>query len=77
MKGNWIVFTGPGCAYCPQAKALLKAHNIEFEEIVIDSRDKFVFMLQHAPNAKSVPTIVHDGKVLIGYPALVEYLEVA
>jgi glutaredoxin len=75
MDGNWIVFTGPGCAYCPQAKKLLADHEIEYQEVVIDSREKFQFMEQHAPGIKSVPCVVHNGVVIVGYPKLVEYLE--
>jgi glutaredoxin len=75
MEDKWIVFTGPRCAYCPQAKALLTAKGIEFEEVVIDSREKFLFMEQHAPGIKSVPTMVVNGKVIIGYEGLKEHFD--
>ena len=32
MKTKVIVYTGPNCGYCVQAKKLLNKRNIEFEE---------------------------------------------
>ena len=70
---KWYVFTGPGCAYCPQVKALLQDRGIDYEEVVIDSREKFLFMQQYAPGVRSVPTVVHGSDVLIGYDAVRDY----
>ena len=75
MVEEWILFSGPNCPWCDRAKALLDTRGITYTEIKIDSRDKFQYMQEYAPGARTVPVIWHRGTTLVGYPALVEYLD--
>lgn len=72
---KWLVFSGVQCAWCVRAKELLAAKDIPYEEVLIDSREKFQFMQQYAPGMRTVPAIVHDGKLVGGYEDLVTYLQ--
>lgn len=71
---SWIVFSGPACPWCVKAKDLLKAKGIEFEEVVIDSREKMAVMQEYAPGFRTIPVIIHNGKLVGGFDALVKYL---
>jgi glutaredoxin len=68
-----IVWSKNHCPYCDQAKALLRLKGIEFEEKNIEqdySRDQF---LEAVPNARTVPQVFLDGKLIGGYTELNAY----
>ena len=71
-----IVWSNVGCSYCEQAKNLLKAKDIEFEERNIDHGTWTVQQLQEAvPGARTVPQIFLDDKYIGGYQELQKHLE--
>ena len=52
------IYTGPLCAFCDFAKALLKRKNIPFNEIYLkDNPEKMEEMLARSNGARSVPQI--------------------
>ena len=52
------IYTGPLCAFCDFAKALLKRKNIPFNEIYLgDNPEKMEEMLTRSNGAKTVPQI--------------------
>lgn len=58
------VYSKNQCAFCDQAKALLKSKNIPFEEVKIDENEEaraFVLGEGH----RTVPQIYKDGKVFV------------
>lgn len=71
---NVVVWSKDHCPYCVQAKTLLKIKGIEFEERNIShgpwTREQ---LLEACPEARTVPQIVIDGKVIGGYDRLEEY----
>ena len=71
-----IVWSNVGCYYCEQAKNLLKAKDIEFEERNIAHGTWTVQQLQEAvPGARTVPQIFLDDKYIGGYQELQKHLE--
>jgi len=71
-----IVWSNVGCSYCEQAKNLLKAKDIEFEERNIAHGTWTVQQLQEAvPGARTVPQIFIDEKYIGGYQELQAHLE--
>ena len=71
-----IVWSNVGCSYCEQAKNLLKAKDIEFEERNIAHGTWTVKQLQEAvPGARTVPQIFLDDKYIGGYQELQKHLE--
>lgn len=75
----YIVYSKPNCTYCEQAKQLLKAKNLVFEERVIDvgqpKVDGTIYVTvdevrQRAPSAKSVPQIFLDDRLVGGFTEL-------
>ena len=56
------IFTGPQCAYCEQAKALLQQKNISFEELDISETQHYAELIERLPRAKSIPQIFVNGE---------------
>ena len=69
-----IVWSKNHCPYCDQAKKLLELKGIEFEErnITIDwTREQ---LLESVPNARTVPQIFLDDKLIGGFTELRKHL---
>ncbi len=69
-----IVWSKPQCSYCVQAKNLLKAKGIPYEERIIGEGWLKEQLLEVAPNARSVPQIFIAGNLIGGYNELKKYL---
>jgi len=65
-----IVWSKDQCPYCDQAKALLKSRNIEFEERNIMHGWSKEQLLEAVPNARTVPQIFLDDKLVGGFTEL-------
>ena len=58
------VYSKANCAFCDQAKALLKSKDIPFEEVRIDeSTEAREFIVSEGH--RTVPQIYKDGKVFV------------
>jgi glutaredoxin len=60
------IFTGPGCAHCEQAKALLRQHGVEYVERDVSDAAVIIEFRQRLPRLKSLPQIFADGDHLGG-----------
>ena len=71
-----IVWSKDQCTFCDQAKNLLKLKKIEFEERNISrgpwSKEQ---LLEHVPNARTVPQIFLDDVLIGGFTDLKKKLE--
>lgn len=66
-----IVWSKENCAFCEQAKTLLKAKNVTFEERVIGSSNwTKEDLLREVPNARTVPQIFLNGELVGGLDGL-------
>jgi len=65
-----IVWSKNQCPYCDQAKNLLKMKNIEFEERNINKDWTREQLLEAVPNARTVPQIFLDDKLIGGFTEL-------
>lgn len=70
-----IVWSKNQCPYCDQAKNLLKSKGIEFEERNVSqgtwTKEQ---LLEAVPNARTVPQIFLDDKLVGGFNELREHL---
>ena len=67
------IYTKVDCSYCMQAKAYMHKHRIAYNEHVIGrdlTREEF---LEKFPQAKTVPLVFLDNRLLGGYINLVEH----
>lgn len=65
-----IIWSKPNCPYCVKAKALLTNNNISFEERVIGEEWTKEQLLEHVPNARTVPQIYLNNEYVGGYDDL-------
>lgn len=70
-----IVWSKLCCPFCDQAKALLERKGIEFEEKKIGEGYTKEQLLEAVPNARTVPQIFLDGKLIGGFTELKKYLQ--
>ena len=70
-----IVWSKYHCPYCDQAKALLKAKGIQFEEKKIGDGYTREELLEAVPNARTVPQIFLDDKLIGGFTELRQHLQ--
>lgn len=69
-----IVWSKEKCPMCVQAKTLLNSKNVEYEERIVGVDWTKEQLLEQVPNARSVPQILIDGKLIGGYVELRNYL---
>lgn len=70
-----VIWSKYHCPYCDQAKALLEQQGIEFEERKIGDGFTKEELLQAVPNARTVPQILIDNKLIGGFTDLQKYLK--
>ena len=68
------VFTRPGCPFCAKAKGLLRAAEIEFEELVLN-RDYTDRTLRAVSEELTFPQVFIDGQRIGGADALEAWLD--
>ncbi len=69
-----IIWSRNTCVYCDQAKKLLTASGIEYEERNISTEWTLDQLLEAVPDAKTVPQIFLDDKLIGGFTQLRKYL---
>jgi glutaredoxin len=69
-----VIWSKYHCPYCDQAKALLKAKGIEFEEKKIGDGYTKEDLLEAVPSARTVPQIFLDGELIGGFTELKKHL---
>jgi len=65
QDSNVIIFSGPHCAHCEQAKALLEEHDIAFDERNIESSEEHKQdLLARLPQVRALPQLfVNDVSI--------------
>lgn len=62
------IYSSPTCPYCRQAKEFLSAHDILFDDVDVSANPEALKeMREISGGVRSVPVIVIDDTVLIGY----------
>lgn len=69
------VYSKPNCPYCVKAVALLNKMSLPFVEKKVGVDITREQLLEVAPNARTVPQIIIDGRVIGGYDDLTRYVE--
>jgi len=72
-----IVWSKYHCPYCDKAKTLLKMKGIDFEERKIGDGYTKEELLEAVPNARTVPQVFIDDKLIGGYTELERYFKEA
>jgi glutaredoxin len=70
-----VVWSKDSCPFCVQAKALLTQKNIEVEERNISQDWTREQLLEAVPNARTLPQIFLDDKLVGGFTELRQHLQ--
>jgi len=70
-----IVWSKDACPFCVQAKALLESRGIEFEERNVSKDWTREQLLEAVPNARTLPQIFLDDKLIGGFTELRKHLQ--
>ena len=70
-----VVWSKENCPYCLQAKALLESRGIEFEERNVSKNWTREQLLEAVPNARTLPQIFLDDKLVGGFTELRKHLQ--
>ena len=69
-----IVWSKDACPFCVQAKALLEARGIEYEERHVSTDWTREQLLEAVPNARTLPQIFLDDRHIGGFTDLRSHL---
>ena len=69
-----IVWSKDACPFCVQAKALLEARGIEYEERNVSTDWTREQLLEAVPNARTLPQIFLDDRHIGGFTDLRSHL---
>jgi len=72
-----IIYSKYHCPYCDRAKSLLSMKGIVYEERKIGDGYTKEELLEAVPNARTVPQIFIDDKLIGGYTELENYFKEA
>ena len=70
-----IVWSKDACPFCDQAKNLLKSKGIEYEERNVSRDWTREQLLEAVPDARTVPQIFLDDKLIGGFTELRKHLK--
>ena len=70
------ILTKPSCPFCAKAKTALTKAGIGYEEITVSNKDITSRTLRAIANAKTVPQVFIDGKLIGGSDDLESFLNV-
>lgn len=70
-----VVWSKNACPFCDQAKNLLKLKGIEYEERNISRDWTREQLLEAVPDARTVPQIFLDDKLIGGFTELRKHLQ--
>jgi glutaredoxin 3 len=70
-----IIWSKENCAFCDQAKLLLKTKGIEFEERNVSQDWTKEQLLEAVPTARTVPQIFLDDVYIGGFTELRKHLQ--
>ena len=70
-----VVWSKDSCPFCLQAKALLESKGIKFEERNVSKDWTREQLLAAVPNARTLPQIFLDDKLVGGFTELRKHLQ--
>ena len=70
-----VVWSKDSCPFCLQAKALLESKGIKFEERNVSKDWTREQLLEAVPNARTLPQIFLDDKLVGGFTELRKHLQ--
>ena len=74
-KSSVIIYSKAHCPYCDYAKAFFDSHQIAYKEMRIDQDAQALKAMQQITQARTVPQIVINNRLIGGYTDLMSKYE--
>lgn len=64
------IYSHPGCGYCHQAKALLSARGIEYQELDVAQDKQLIGQMVERTGGRTLPQIIINDRAIGGFDDL-------
>ena len=75
MLKNVEIYSKSNCVFCDKAKHYFTQNNISYVEHNVEISEVFEGLMSRNPNARTMPQIFVDDKLIGGYTDLMEWVE--
>ena len=74
MFKNVEIYSKSNCNFCDKAKYYFDQNDITYQEHNVEIPETFKILLERNPNARTMPQIFIDDKLIGGYTDLMEFV---
>ena len=74
MFKNVEIYSKSNCSFCDKAKYYFDQNDITYQEHNVEIPETFKILMERNPNARTMPQIFIDDKLIGGYTDLMEFL---
>ena len=75
MMENVEIYSKSNCVFCDKAKNYFIQNNISYKEYNVEIPEVFDVLMTRNPNARTMPQIFINDKLIGGYTDLIDWLE--
>ena len=74
MFKNVEIYSKSNCSFCDKAKYYFDQNDITYQEHNVEILETFKILLERNPNARTMPQIFIDNKLIGGYTDLMDFV---
>ena len=74
MMENVEIYSKSNCSFCDKAKYYFDQNDITYQEHNVEIPETFKILLERNPNARTMPQIFIDDKLIGGYTDLMDFV---
>ena len=74
MFKNVEIYSKSNCSFCDKAKYYFDQNEITYQEHNVEIPETFKILMERNPNARTMPQIFIDDKLIGGYTDLMEFV---
>ena len=74
MFKNVEIYSKSNCSFCDKAKYYFDQNAITYQEYNVEIPETFKILMERNPNARTMPQIFIDDKLIGGYTDLMEFV---
>ena len=74
MLKNVEIYSKSNCSFCDKAKYYFDQNDITYQEHNVEIPETFKSLLERNPNARTMPQIFIDNKLIGGYTDLMDFV---
>ena len=75
MMENVEIYSKSNCVFCDKAKHYFNQNNISYKEYNVEIPEVFDVLMTRNPNARTMPQIFINEKLIGGYTDLIDWIE--